>query len=444
QQAKESRFLRLVCLFRLKDPSLNSELEKFRAENPSPQELAQANLLLAESYFQNAQWAEAANAYSKIRIRDLPSNLQADPAYKLAWCLARVSRHTEAVNAYSDFLEKFPKNELEDNALTGRGISLLQLGNHTAAIRDFDRVLQKSPPSSQRELALLNRGLAYGSLQQNDRMRADFEQLIREFPNSPARAQAEFWIGYSKFEAKDYRGSVPHFLKARELDPTNYGQRAGLRILLANYYLDDPEATMAELESGKLENIPPEIYQWLGFRFFERNKFDLSEKYLTKLIEDKKLSPPPSVYAQLARAQLRLGKFDAALASAQKYEEISTEPAERARAKLLQSEAAIGVRDYDRALALARDAQMLQPEGRINAEARMAVGNIQLQQGNPAEAAKTFLAIAVLYDDELLTPEALRNAAAAFRQAGDEAEAQKAEAELARRYPAQTQIPQQR
>lgn len=438
-QANEAQFQRLVCLFRLKDPNLSTELQQFLATAPRAQELAQAQLLLAETYFQNSQWESAAEAYSKIRIQDLPPALQPDAAYKLAWCLARANKHSEAVKAYSDFLEKFPKHELEDQALTGRGISQLQLGNHANAIRDFDRVLQKSPPSPQRELALLNRALAHGSLQQNDRMRADFEQLIAEFPNSQARAQAEFWIGYSKFEAKDYRGSLDHLRKARELDEATYGPRASLRILLANYYLEDVEATATEVETGKIENIPPEIFQWLGFKFFESGNAEKAEKYLTKLSENQSLAPPPSVYSHLAQAQLKLGKFDAALASAKKYEELAMDPAERAKAKLLQSEAALGKREFDRALAYARDAQMLQPEGRINAEARMAQGKALLEQGNVGEAAKTFLAIAVLYDDELLTPQALRSAASAFRKAGDETEAQKAEAELAKRYPTSVQ-----
>jgi len=61
----------------------------------------------------------------------------------------------------------------------------------------------------------------------------------------------------------------------------------------------------------------------------------------------------------------------------------------------------------------------LQPEGRVNAEARLLAGEVQLERGNFDDAGKAFKGVALLYDDPAITPRALDKAAVAFRQAGN-------------------------
>jgi hypothetical protein len=76
-----------------------------------------------------------------------------------------------------------------------------------------------------------------------------------------------------------------------------------------------------------------------------------------------------------------------------------------------------------------------QPEGRWNAEARLLSGDIHLSSNDPASAARAYMAVAVLTDDPVLTPEALRRAIAAYQSAGNATEAEKARTELAERFP---------
>ena len=77
----------------------------------------------------------------------------------------------------------------------------------------------------------------------------------------------------------------------------------------------------------------------------------------------------------------------------------------------------------------------LQPEGRVNAEARLLAGDVQLERGNFDQAGKAFMGVALLYDDPAITPRALEKAALAYRQAGKADEADKANRELHERYP---------
>ncbi len=73
--------------------------------------------------------------------------------------------------------------------------------------------------------------------------------------------------------------------------------------------------------------------------------------------------------------------------------------------------------------------------GRVNAEARLLAGDVQLERGNFDEAGKAFMGVALLYDDPAITPRALEKAASAYRQAGKIDEAGRASRELHERYP---------
>ena len=92
------------------------------------------------------------------------------------------------------------------------------------------------------------------------------------------------------------------------------------------------------------------------------------------------------------------------------------------------------VRRHQR-LKIAEEIITLQPEGRVNAEARLLAGEVQLERGNFDNAGKAFKGVALLYDDPAITPRALDKAAVSFRQAGNTEEADRLSHELRERYP---------
>jgi TolA-binding protein len=434
--AREARFHRLVCLFRMNDPGLMDALNAFLLEAKDPSEIAQARLLKAETQFAAGQYAEAAVTYGSLVSGSLPDALRADAAYKHAWSLAKTGRAQEAVVAYSDFMDRFPKDKRIPQALVARGMAHAEAGAPDAAIRDFDRVVQAFPESRERELAMLQRGLVRGSQRDYGQMGKDFEALIAAFPESPARAQAEFWVGYAKFESKDYEGCLAHFETARKLDPETYAERANLRLMLANYYLERPEATAEVIEKQEMKNVPAEVYQWLAAKFLEEGNQPKAEKYLRVVLEGGAAGvPTPDLYLQLARNQLAQGKPEGALDPVNKYLEVTREPAARAQGLLVLAEAQAGKGDFEAAEKTIADAQLLQPEGRINAESRLLFASLQERRGKFAEAGKAYMTVAVLYDDEDITPRALDAAAKAFDRSSNPSEAARAREELAAKYP---------
>jgi TolA-binding protein len=84
---------------------------------------------------------------------------------------------------------------------------------------------------------------------------------------------------------------------------------------------------------------------------------------------------------------------------------------------------------------IAEEIMTLQPEGQVNAEARLLAGDVQMERGKFDDAGKAFMGVALLYDDPAITPRALQKAAAAYERAGKTDEAGKATRELHERYP---------
>jgi TolA-binding protein len=264
-------------------------------------------------------------------------------------------------------------------------------------------------------------------------MAAGFQRLLEEYPQTKSAAQAHFWIGYAATEAKKHREAIAPLEKARELDAKKYGERATLRLLLSHYNLQDREAVAREARALGPDKAPAEVREWLGLSALEAGDNKTAAEFLAPLAAAD--GATPELRLSLAQAQLGAGQFKEARATLEQVLPKVHEPRLKARTHLLMAETLIGLRDGAAAKAQAEEAQRLQPEGRLNAEARLANGRALLAQEKFDDAARAFMAVALLYDEKDLTPQALVLAEEAYKRAANSADAQRAREELQRRYP---------
>jgi hypothetical protein len=115
--------------------------------------------------------------------------------------------------------------------------------------------------------------------------------------------------------------------------------------------------------------------------------------------------------------------------------DLATDPPTRAAAILNLAKIEQGLGNDSKADSLAREALLLQPEGRLNMEARFLMGDLLLTQHHEEEAARAYMAISLLTEDPTIAPRALRKAAEAYRRANNDLESQKAIQELKQRFP---------
>jgi TolA-binding protein len=117
------------------------------------------------------------------------------------------------------------------------------------------------------------------------------------------------------------------------------------------------------------------------------------------------------------------------------YLESARDPVSRARGLLVKARIESAGKNLPAATALVDEALLLQPEGRLNAEARMASGDLLISKSDYDGAARAFMTVSLLIDDPAITPRALQKAADAYRRAKNPFEAERALTELRERFP---------
>lgn len=431
----EVLYQRLLTLYALKDLSLPAEADKFLQTSAEPKQKASVSLLKAESLFQRNEHAAAAKAYESILANSWLTGEQCTAAlYKYAWSLAAAGDSAGAVKAYTEFLAKNPNDKLASGALLQRGLARQKMKAYPEAVADFDLLLKDYSMSKDVEIALLQKALTLGTQNKFPEMAAVFRELLAKYPNSAAAAQANYWIGWEASERKNHKEAVPFLDRARSLDSKNYGERASLRIILSYYQLEDLKSLSAEVDRYQGAPLPPQVLAWLSQGLIEERQFAKAAKILQPLA-DNSSTATPDILILLSEARLGLCDFAGAGQAADKFLAVSTEPPAQARGQIAKARAEAGLNRFPTARQAVDQALFLQPEGRLNSEARIASGDIYFAEGDYDSAARAFLSVSVLSDDQKLAPKALSRAAESYERANNSSEADKVLKELAERFP---------
>lgn len=434
---KEAQYERLRAMYATNSPALVEEIDKYLQANPEAQKRDEALLMKAEVLFKKEDYQNAMPIYSTLELsRQLTGNRKAEAQFRLAVCQLETKNVDQAIKTYTSFINGFPTHKLQPFALLQRGMAYQSLKNLTGALKDYETIIKNFPKAPQRELALQQQALIQGQQGNNSAMAASFKQLLKEFPETAARGQANYWIGWAAFEVKNYKEAMGPLDEARKIDKEQYADKAGIRVLLSAYYLEDKTATAREVDryakEGKTK-VPVEILRWLGRVFHDGGANESAEKYLAMLTPRDEVMPDD--FLLLGRSQLDIPKYQAAAESLQTYLKSTKLPVPRCKGLLLLAEAQIGLGSLETAQKSVDEALTLQPEGEWSGRARIKAGDIQKARKNFEEAAKTYESVAVILDDPEVTPEALEKAVSAYRAAGKIAEADKTLNKLKSRYP---------
>jgi TolA-binding protein len=440
EEAKDAAYQRLINVYNSDPSALLTAVEEFLATNPTNERADQAKLLKAEALYKQQNCAEAAPIYGELRASQLSAKLRAEAAYKLGLCQLRMKNTSGVIEAFTYYVRAFPDDPQVPAALAQRALAYEHDKNYTAALADLNAILTKYPKAHEREAALQLKALILGQQDNTKGMVETFRQLLREYPKSSVAAQAQYYIGKAAFEAKDYKAALSTLNAARQLNEEQYYNLASIRIILCQFYLRDRSALTKEVNSFMANspntNVPPEVLEWLGIGYYNEKNFQAAEKYLSAL---RKIDNPgnvkPDYLFYLGDTATKLKNLPEAEDAFGKYLQTATDPAGKAKVLLALGAVKISAHKPDEAQKIAEEIMALQPEGRVNAEARLLAGEVQLERGNFDDAGKAFKGVALLYDDPAITPRALDKAALAYRQAGKTEEADRLSRELRERYP---------
>lgn len=440
EEAKDAAYQRLINIYNSDPSSVVAAVDEFLLTSPVEERAAQAKLLKAEALYKEGNYAEAAPIYAELRAAQLSPKLRAQAAHKLAWCYVQLKDLPRVVEAFTFFVQAFPDNPQAPAAFAQRAMAYQQDKNYDVALADLNTILGKYPAAHEREAALQQKALILGQQGNSKGMSDTFRQLLKEFPKSSVAAQAQFYIGKAAFEAKDYKAALAPLHAARQLNKAQYYDAATVRIVSCYFYLNDRKTLTSEVDSFMAANsnaaIPADILQWLGVQNYNEKNYPAAEKYLSALGKmDDPTNVKPDFWFYLGDTESRLKNFAEAENAYGRYLQSATDPAGKAKVLLALGAAKIGSHKADDAQKIAEEIMTLQPEGQVNAEARLLAGDVQVERGKFDEAGKAFMGVALLYDDPAITPRALQKAAAAYQKAGKAEQAEKAGRQLQEKYP---------
>jgi TolA-binding protein len=439
EEAKDAAFDRLLNLYNSDPSTLPAEVDQYLATNPSPERGDQAKFFKAEAFYKQQNYPGAAPIFAELRASQLPPKLRAEAAYQLGSCFLQMKDVPGIVDAFGFFVQAFPDDSRAPLALANRAETYEADKNYVAALSDWNTIIGKYSSARQREEALQHKALILGQQQSPKAMSDAFRQLLKEFPKSQAAPMAHYYIGKSAFELKDFKTSLAELNLARQLDKEHYYALATVRIISCYFALHDRPATTREVDGFLASNaqgtIPAEILEWLGIEYYNEKNYAAAEKYLGVLGRIDNPPVKPDFWFYLGDAAARQQKFDEAENALGKYLQVATDPAGKAKVLLSLGGVKIAAHKPDDAQKIAEQIMILQPEGRVNAEARLLAGEVQFERGNFEDAGKMFKGVALLYDDPAITPRALKKAAAAYQRAGKAAEADEIARELKQKYP---------
>jgi TolA-binding protein len=453
EEAKDAAYQRLINIYNSDPSTLPPEVDEFLASNPTAERADQAKLLKAEALYKQQNYPRAAPIYAELRASQLSPKLRNEAAFKLGLCHIQMKDNAGIIEAFSYFVQAFPDGPQAPFAFAQRALAYQENKNYEGELSDLNMILTKYPGAHEREAALQQKALILGEQQNPKGMTETFRQLLKEFPKSPVAAQAQYYIGKAAFEAKDYKTALGALDAARRVNKEQYYNLASIRIISSFYYLRDRAALTNEVNNfmAAVPNapVPGEILEWLGVEYYNEKNYAAAEKYLSALgnsasrgdtdsSRGESDNPPkvkPDFWFYLGDAAAKLQNFDESENAFGKYLQMATDPAGKAKVLLALGAVKIAAHKPDEAQKIAEQIMSLQPEGRVNAEARLLAGEVQFERGRFEDAGKAFMGVALLYDDPAITPRALQKAASAYQRAGKTDEADRAARQLREKYP---------
>ncbi len=461
-EGAEGGYRRLQCLNQTGDAGFPLHVSRYvehqKTLDPESEFIDLSLLMRAEWYFAKAQvasangerkeaadhYAEAAVDYAEVRGDKVPEKYLEQRLYKLGWSQSESGDASGAVITLGEFSRAFPNSDLMASALAKRAETYQSLQDYTAALEDYRSIADEYPDATEAEFSLQQIARIHGHRREVPQMIAAYQKLLEKHPQSPAAPEAHYWIGVGLFDEEKYGEAVPELIKAREIDPENFGAKASLRIVLCHYQsenLDDLAKEAGDYldraeKDEKTPPIPPQVLGYLGRRLFDRQDHEPAERFLSATATpDDPTATTAEVWDLLGQSRMKLKRFADAIDPLTHYLSMTQRPSLRAQAQLELGRAYLETKHYDKASESARESLSSLKEGRTNAEARLLVGDIAAAQGDPAAAGREYLVVSQIFVDPEITPAALTKAAKAFRQAGDEAQAEKLEQQLKRDFP---------
>ena len=400
--------------------------------------------LLAES-FSSLDNHDSAVQYYRLIVKEFPdSDVTAEAAFKLAHSLRERGDHRAASRYYGMVATQFPSHALAPRALFASAYCLAKENQHEEAARDWAALVRLYGEHPLVEESLFQQAMSEMRLGKEDLTVATLKELLRRFPKSRFTAEARYWRGVLLNRSDHAADAAEELRLALAAGPSSEMEREiryalALSLQKAGKFPESATLLEAVLKTPKGADVPPDLLQWLSEYRFEEKKYAESVAAGQALAgREGNGTWQQAGWTLVGRGLWASGNQAGARDAFTRALAIDAGTAFEGEAALRLGDIAYASKTYDqardyyeRAAGLAMEHETLAV--RANAYAGMARSFRALSQ--PAAAARYFMSVAVLYDDPVIVPGCLFEAAAVLHEIGRKEEARQAARELRTRYP---------
>ncbi|MDQ8189642.1 tetratricopeptide repeat protein [Roseibacillus persicicus] len=401
-------------------------LKKYEAAHNEDPRVDNVHLMLAEKYSASRNYTKAAQQYGSINLSRIDAANIPRVRYRLAYARMKSGDRKGARDSFNVFLEKHPADKNAVRALAHRAAIQVALGAEEAATADYELLLSRTNEAAFRLQALSGMAELFRKKENFPKLISTHQRLLKEFPKRPVRevAASHFILGWSYFKQDQTDLALPQFQQARQLNPSGLGKDATIHLALIYFARQDEKALQPELDRLLKEfpdsGLPRPVYAWLGAKRASDGAYAEAWKYLNKAATPNKPGDTkPAVWKAYALSAEALGHHQETLQACDIL--LPLEESAYLRAVLLhrKSKALLGLRQYRGASEVAKQALELKPQGELNAQLRVTLGDIARSQDDLDGALSHYVVVAEIIGTGDTKTAAIRRAIEAYEEKGD-------------------------
>lgn len=405
-------------------------------QNLAPDEIL---FLRGEALRKLGRKEEARAEYDKIAAMT-QSGFRDEAMLARAYLYSESGEFGKGADAFREFLNAFPDAELAPKAFSDLILSEIKTKDYAKAIEDSQRFLDRYPAGPESQRVHLRMAGLYTESGRYDLAGETYDNHVRRFAGSVNAKEIEMLRAANAQRSGDTRRALKIYLKisAKDVSAERYAEllrnRAFGYITLTRYrsaaeiylrlfrhygaFADDPEAYLWTADVFAHSGSVHKLEEAIGF--FEK-KFGSG-------------SHPVEMGYYRAEVNRLSGRLDEAISG---YDAALGEGGDLAARAALGKGLALAKQGNGPAAedALEEALKLAGEDHRLSVRVRMELAQMYLESKNYKDAAKTFFAVAILYDDPDAVPQALWGAGQAFEKAKDTEKASQAYRELTERYP---------
>jgi tetratricopeptide (TPR) repeat protein len=346
----------------------------------------------------------------------------------------------KALALYREFIEKYPEDPRGASVLLKAAQENLEMEKYDIAEKDYLKFLADHEKHPMKENALFQLGWLYMKQENYAKAAATYEKFVEEFPDSQAASSAVYWTGKAYQENQEWDKAIEAYSGIAFDKEDEFYERA-LESLAYTYFQKGDQNKAAEhyytlitMQGGP--DLPDGVYKWVADFYINGGLYDRSIKALDILSEKyPDVGESGEVLYMYGETYGRLKEWEKADDNLMKAIEKKAPSPYLERSYLALGKVYLAGGDHEKALGYLEEALKNHKDNRTGALARFEIGNVNFSKMNFEEAAKQYMMVAILYDDEELCPESLFRAGLSFEKAGKPEDALEAYRELIRRYP---------